>query len=435
MPEYLQLVLRIEAGVRAVRNAVAQIDDNRRYGIRSGAAMLWHVALCVFVEDFYNHIVPRLGCPYISFNAMGTADRNALFNNSVEHAIAHVLHKKPLPELTAADYATAWDTASMLPLDVATDRKEQVRPEKVKNVWPLQSHPTARGPILALKMKFGVKREPLEEAFSEERMTRFHRLLYRVQQIEDEYELEFGRRTRVGWGSSHWFRTESRNDMLPKLTPAEALKGLRDDEKRVEVIDVIDVELAQAQRERQDAAARNQRVKELYKVHSETRALNQETARAEQLMRTLPGPPTEVRQEPLQQQEDATGPGPTAPDGKGSYSPAAEDAAADVEDEPSSVSEPILEAVQSGGQDEIGGQPDTPVEDEDLGVYQNSLRYSEPAGENEYDPTESMRSGGERFTTELFTGQELEAGYETVYTSLSRSAIDYSALPNISDLC
>ena len=65
-------------------------------------------------------------------------------------------------------------------------------------------------------------------------------------------------------------------------------------------------------------------------------------------------------------------------------------------------------------------------------MYQNSILYSEPAGENEYDPLEIMRSGGDRFRNELFTGQELEAGYETVLTGLSRG-MDYSDLSNISD--
>ena len=320
----------------------------------------------------------------------------------------------------------------MLPLDVATDRKEQARPERVKTVWPLQSRPSARGPVLTLKMKFGVRKRPLEEALSEESMTWFHRLLYQIQQTEDEYQLEFGRETRVGWGSSHWYRTESRNSMLSKLTPAEALKGLQADEKKVEVIDVIDAELVQAQRGLQDAAARNQKMKELYKMHNEMRALDQETARTEQLMRTSPRPSAETRQEPLRQQEGTTEPRPAALDSKDNYSPAAEDAAAEVEDEPSSVSEPILEAVQPGGQDDIGERPDTPLQDETIGVYQNSLLYSAPAGENEYDPTESMRSGGGRFTGELFTGQELEAGYETVLTGLSKR-MDYSELSDISN--
>ena len=320
----------------------------------------------------------------------------------------------------------------MLPLDAAAGRKEQVRREKVMTVWPLQSRPSARGPVLTLKTKFGVRKRPLEEALSEERMTWFHRLLYRIQQTEDEYQLEFGRETRVGWGSSHWYRTESRNPMLSRLTPAEALRELQDDEKEVEVIDVTDAELVQAQRELQDAAARNQKMKELYKMQNEKRALDQETARTEQLLRTSPRPQAEARQEPLQQQEGATEPRPAALDDRDNDSPAAESTAADVEDGLSSVSEPILEAVQPGGQDNIGGRPDTPLQDEAIGVYQNSILYSEPAGENEYDPLEIMRSGGNRFRNELFTGQELEAGYETVLTGLSRG-MDYSDLSNISD--
>ena len=432
LPEYLQIVLRIEAGVRAVRNAIAQISDNRRYGVKSKAAMLWHAALCVFVEDFYGYVIPTLGCPYSSFNAVGTADSRALFNDSVEHVIAHLERRKPLPDLTAADYARAWETASLLPLDAATDRKEQIRSEQVANVWPLQSRLSARGPVLTLKTKFGIRRRPLEEALSEDRMTWFHRLLYQVQQTEDEYQLEFGRETRVGWGSSYWYRTESRNPMLPRLTPAEALRELQDDENEVEVIDVTDAELVQAQRDLQDAATRNQKVKELYEIQNKKRALDQETARTEQLLKPSPRPQAEKRQEPLSQQEGNAEPRPAALDDKASDSQAAGSTAADVEDWLSSVSEPILEAVQPGDQYNIGGRPDTPLRDEAVGVYQNSMLYSEPVGANEYDPLEGMRTGGDRFRDELFTGQELEAGCETVLASLSRK-INYSDLSNISD--
>ena len=432
LPKYLQIVLRIEAGVRAVRNAIAQISDNRRYGVKSTAAMLWHAALCVFVEDFYGYVIPTLGCPYSSFNAVGTADSRALFNDSVEHVIAHLERRKPLPDLTAADYARAWETASLLPLDAATDRKEQVRSEQVANVWPLQSRLSARGPVLTLKTKFGIRRRPLEEALSEDRMTWFHRLLYQVQQTEDEYQLEFGRETRVGWGSNHWYRTESRNPRLPRLTPAEALRELQDDENEVEVIDVTDADLAQAQKDLHDAATRNQKARKLYEMQNKRRALDQETARTEQLLKTSPKPQTGKRQKPLSRQEGNAEPRSAAPDDRSGESPAAGSVAADVEDWLSSVSEPFLETVQPGEQYNIGDRSDTPLRDETVGVYQKSMLDGEPVGENEYDPLESLRTGGDRFRDDLFTGQELEAGCETVLASLSRG-INYSELMNISD--
>ena len=124
MPEYLQIVLRLEAGVRTVRNATALIKDNRRYGVRSAEAMLWHAGLCVFVEDFYFNIIPALGRPYSAFNIGGKVSDRAAFNGSVRHVIEYMVEGKPLPKLTAEAYDRAWETVLLLPSDAAADAKE-----------------------------------------------------------------------------------------------------------------------------------------------------------------------------------------------------------------------------------------------------------------------------------------------------------------------
>ena len=143
LPEYLQIVLRIETGVRVIRNAIALISDNRRYGVKSAAAMLWHAALCVFVEDFYFYIIPTLGCPYPAFDVTGTVSDRAVFNDLVRRVIAYLVEERPLPDITAEAYDRAWETALLLPSDAAADLKE--REGRFADVWPLHGRSSSRG--------------------------------------------------------------------------------------------------------------------------------------------------------------------------------------------------------------------------------------------------------------------------------------------------
>ena len=95
---------------------------------------------------------------------------------------------------------------------------------------------------------------------------------------------------------------------------------------------MTDADLAQAQRDLHDATARNQRAKQLLEIQSKRRALDKETARTEQLLKTPPKPQAGKRPRPLSRHEDNAEPRPAAPDNRAGEPQVSGSGVADLED-------------------------------------------------------------------------------------------------------
>ena len=206
--------------------------------------------------------------------------------------------------------------------------------------------------------------------------------------------------------------------MFPKLTPEAAVRELKSAGDDIAEV-ATDAALAQAQKDLNEAEVRNQKAKYLLEMQNRKRALDEETAKAEQLLKTPPRPQEEKRSRPLGREGDNVEQGPVVSSSEVDEPQASSSGADRPEDQLSVVSEPVV-----------------PLEGVDeQNVYQQSLVNGEPVGENEYDPAGSLGredEGRDLFGGPLFTGSELEAGYESVLMNVQEE-LDHNESVDTSD--